>query len=166
MDIPDYMRDYGIGEDELAELTRIFVLRKGVFEKTLPRYVVPYEPSSLEEGYRLFTEVEEELMGKQGKPALRIVGVDWIAHFWGVEGAISLLNLDVRRIRYVGGLTILLGKPIYRRLSGGQAPSPRSILGLLEGMDASYSMALSLEHHFTRLKPITREDILFRGLRR
>ncbi len=122
MDIPDYMRDYGIDEDKLAELTRIFVSRKGVSEKTLPRYVVPYEPSNLEESYKLFTELEEELMGKQGKPALRIVGVDWIAHFWGVEGAISLLNLDVRRIRYVSGLTILLGKPIYPEIIRRASP--------------------------------------------
>ena len=113
MDVADYMKGYGLSEEELADRLRIPALRDEALKGTTPSYVIPFEPKSLKESYEEFLKLEEELLRRHGQPILKFVGLDWLVHFWGEEGAIHLLNLDARRTRYLGGLTILLGKPIY-----------------------------------------------------
>ena len=106
------MKLFGVSEDEINQLVRIIVAKERVDEQN-PPCVVPYEPTNLEESYRLFLKIEEELVRKSGKPALKIIGMDMIAHYFGEEGAVTLGNLEVSREKYAGGLSLWFGKPIY-----------------------------------------------------
>ena len=111
------MRSYGLSEEELKEHLRIPALRDAALEMPTPSYVIPYEPKNLKESYEDFLKLEGELLRRHDHPVLKFAGLDWLVHFWGEEGAICLLNLDARRTRYLGGLTILLGKPIYPEIA-------------------------------------------------
>jgi len=106
------MKLFGVSEGEINQLVRIIVAKERVDEQN-PPCVVPYEPTNLEESYRLFLKIEEELVRKSGKPALKIIGMDMIAHYFGEEGAVTLGNLEVSREKYAGGLSLWFGKLIY-----------------------------------------------------
>ncbi|MCD6421494.1 MAG: AAA family ATPase [Thaumarchaeota archaeon] len=117
MDVADCMKGYGLSEGELKEHLRIPALRDAALEAPTPSYVIPYEPKNLKESYQDFLKLEGELLRRHDHPVLKFAGLDWLVHFWGEEGAIYILNLDARRTRYLGGLTILLGKPIYPEIA-------------------------------------------------
>ena len=106
------MKLFGISEDEINQLARILVAKEKVNERN-PPCIVPYEATTSEESYKFFLKIEEELIRRSGKPPLKIVGIDMIAHYFGEEGAVTLGNLEVMRERYVGGLSIWFGKPVY-----------------------------------------------------
>ena len=112
-EIPENLKNWHkIGEEESSQLIRIFTLKERG-DKNTPSYVIPWSPRDLEKSYEFFLRIEEELVKKHGKQALKMIGIDSIIHYFGEDGAMSLANLEAARQKYTGGLALWLAKPIY-----------------------------------------------------
>ena len=99
----------GFTEKEINDLLRACVKAYPGIKKE--PYIVPFEGECIEEDYKRYLEVEQELMEETGQPVLRITGIDTLIDYYGKGEALSVLKMDAARIRETKGLGIVLLKP-------------------------------------------------------
>ena len=104
----------GLGEADLRRLLRVCI--PSMWEAVKDPCVVPLECEDVDEDYRRYLDLEEELMKGTGQHVLRITGVGTLRSIYGDEATINILNLDATRLRERGNLGILILKPDSKHL--------------------------------------------------
>jgi len=105
----------GLQEEVLKHNLIICVLKKLTTEKE--PYTVEFKGEKIEDDFKTYIEISDELYEKTSKPNLHITGVDTLITLYGINDAIRMLNLSATLVREKRSLNILLLKPGYPRVS-------------------------------------------------
>ena len=111
-DVLDTFTSFGFTQDEIKKFVRIIEPVKELREK-YPNEVIKWYPESPEKDFEKIAELEEALKKSTDRFPLKVIGIDRVAHYHGVEGTVTFANLDVTRTRKLKSLTIWLFKNVY-----------------------------------------------------
>ncbi|MEM2739710.1 MAG: ATPase domain-containing protein [Candidatus Bathyarchaeia archaeon] len=114
-DVISYGRYIGYSSEEARELLRVVDVgsRREKFEHPL---LITLEGRDIDKDYDTIMEYLRSFMeGKQ--PPLAMAGLDTLIANYGVENSIRVINLSIRETRIVGGLNIVIVKPIHPRIA-------------------------------------------------
>ena len=101
-----------------------------LLEEPIPEWVFSWRFKTPEEDYKIFLKVEKRLMDLCGSPPIRVIGASMLAHYYGVDGAVTFANFDIARVKRTRGLSIWLVEPVYPNLIDRLAPLASTYLKL------------------------------------
>ena len=99
----------GFSEDIIGSLVQLCIL-EGLFQTRL-EHVVRLEGHNIQEDFQKYAKASCNIRVKTGQPILHIVGVDRIISYYGVEGALKILNTGASLVRENGDLLMAILKP-------------------------------------------------------
>lgn len=108
-EILSYSRCIGYSDEVIGELLRIVGL--GLKEEE-HRCLITLKGRDVSEDYDiLIGHIDQFIRGRE--PPLAIIGLDTLIARYGLEDSIRMVSLSIHETRRVGGLNIIIAKPVY-----------------------------------------------------
>ena len=105
----------GLPKEMLKQLLRICVFKSSKAEKN--PYIFEIKGKDIEEDFKQYLEVSDDLREETGKPLLHIIGIDRLIAHYGIDDTAKIINLSATMIRENRSLGIFILKPSYPRVS-------------------------------------------------
>ncbi|MFQ6053576.1 MAG: hypothetical protein ACE5OO_05020 [Candidatus Bathyarchaeia archaeon] len=102
------LEPYGIAEEEMDRLLRIFVDESVEGEGP---HTVPMDPGDIEGSIRIWSDEKRKLMEATGRPVLKIVYIDALSDHFPPDQTRRMMEREIASTKKEGGLLLMFHRP-------------------------------------------------------